>query len=563
VTTQGSSAASGYRTATVATEAVNQVLDRVGTIEPVSQASVAFPTGGSVESVAVTAGDQVTTGQPLASLDAGSLTATVAEKQAALDAAEATLERALNGEDVSGAGSDGTGPASDGSLTVSPTAFSAAPGTGARLVSGAVEAAGVDDPDVAAAQQAVLAAQQQVDSDMAIAQQALDDARTICASVGEQLTLDPEASSNTSTPDPSTTTTAPTNDAVSACQDALTAVLDAQQVVADDQTALADASRALDDLLAQLAADVGSGGQDGGNQGGDSQGGGTNPGGSAGAAAGGPGPSSSGTTSGSTPSSPGGSSSSPAGSAISSSPTSEELVAYQKAIDVAAADLTVAQQAVAQATIVSPIAGTVQAVDIAAGDTVTAGSSTATIVVVGDGGYEVTTTVTVDDLEDLAVGQAVGITPDGSEDAIDGEVVRIGVTGTSSGSSTTYPVTIGLTSDADGLRNGATASVSIVTDETTDAVAVPTSAVSVQAGRSTVTVLDDGEATPVVVQVGATGDVWTEITDGLQVGQTVVIADLDEPLPSSATSGSTGAGGFGGGGGLPGGGGFPGGGPPG
>ena len=42
VTQRGSSAAAGYRTATVASRPVDQTLERVGTIEPVAQASVSF-----------------------------------------------------------------------------------------------------------------------------------------------------------------------------------------------------------------------------------------------------------------------------------------------------------------------------------------------------------------------------------------------------------------------------------------------------------------------------------------------------------------------------------------
>ncbi len=209
--------------------------------------------------------------------------------------------------------------------------------------------------------------------------------------------------------------------------------------------------------------------------------------------------------------------------------------------------MAVAQQAVAQATLVSPIAGTVQQVGIAVGDSVSAGSSTAAIVVVGEGGYEVTTTVTVDDLPDVEVGQAVTITADGAAQPVDGQVVGIGTVPTSSGSATTYPVTVGLTEQPEGFRNGATASLSIVTARTDDAVAVPTSAVTFQNGRSTVTVLDDGTPSTVTVQTGAVGDTWTEITDGLDVGQTVVLADLDAPLPSSATDSQGTTGGFGGG----------------
>ena len=65
--------------------------------------------------------------------------------------------------------------------------------------------------------------------------------------------------------------------------------------------------------------------------------------------------------------------------------------------------------------------------------------------------------------------------------------------------------------------------------------AVPTGAVAVQGDRAMVTVFDGGKTSEVTVQTGAVGEVWTEITDGLEVGQAVVLADLDAPLPTSAT----------------------------
>ena len=179
-----------------------------------------------------------------------------------------------------------------------------------------------------------------------------------------------------------------------------------------------------------------------------------------------------------TPSAPSG------GTTNGSSPSAEELVAYQKAVDAAEVDLSVAEQAVRQAEIRSPIRGTVVAVEIEPGDDVTAGSATATITVTGDGGYEVTATVGVDDLPDLAVGQAATVTPDGSDGTpVSGEVVNIGIVGSTDGASTTYPVTIGLTGDSSDLRSGSVASVAISTDDATRALAVPTSAV--QAGQAT------------------------------------------------------------------------------
>jgi HlyD family secretion protein len=510
VASRGSSADAGFRTATVASRPVDQTLDRVGTIEPVAQASVSFPASGTVATVDVAVGDQVSVGQDLAQLDTTSLDGAVADAQAALDQAELTLERALNGESVS------SGPT--GSPTAAPASASTSSGSGTFVVTPvAVTTTTQADPELSAAQQAVLSAQQQVDTDLATAQQALDDAQTVCAAVTAP------AGSTTDTTGATVPGDSDSSDAVAACQTALGGVLDAQQVVNASQSALADAARTLDQLLSDRAAEPAS------------------PDTSTSAPA---------TGSPSSPQSgPSGGTGGGAGGGGSSSPTSAELVAYQKAVDAAAAEVAVAEQAAAQASLVSPIAGTVQQVDLAVGDTVSAGSSTAAVVIVGSGGYEVTTTVNVDDLPDIEVGQAVTILADGSEEPVDGEVVGIGTVGTSSGSATTYPVTVGLTDQPDGFRNGATASLSIVTAETADAVAVPTSAVTVQGSRATVTVLDDGKTSEVTVQTGAVGEVWTEITDGLEVGQSVVLADLDAPLPTSATDTQS-TGGFGGPGGF-------------
>jgi HlyD family secretion protein len=224
-----------------------------------------------------------------------------------------------------------------------------------------------------------------------------------------------------------------------------------------------------------------------------------------------------------------------------SSPSASDLAAYQKAVDAAAADVAVAEQAIAQATIVSPIAGTVQAVDLAVGDTVSAGSTTANIVVVGAGGFEVTTTVSVDQVPQVQVGQPATFLPDGSKHALGGKVTSIALAPTTSSGATSYHVVVGLDDPGAALNNGSTGSVAIVTKTSRAALAVPTSAVTAAGTRHTVTVLDGDTPTRTLVQVGVVGDTWTEITGGVHAGQTVVLADRDEPLPGSATSSSNGS----------------------
>ena len=91
----------GYRVATVGTHDVDAVLSGVATIEPVSQATVAFPVAGTVASVAVQPGEKVTAGQQLASLDTNDLAQTLRQKLEALAQAQLVLSKALAGEDVS------------------------------------------------------------------------------------------------------------------------------------------------------------------------------------------------------------------------------------------------------------------------------------------------------------------------------------------------------------------------------------------------------------------------------------------------------------------------------
>ena len=140
--------------------------------------------------------------------------------------------------------------------------------------------------------------------------------------------------------------------------------------------------------------------------------------------------------------------------------------------------------------------------------------------------------------------------PDGSKQTLEGTVTRISIAPDADASTTSYRVVIGLRDPHAALDNGSTGAVAIVTESTRTGLAVPTSAVTTTGNRHTVTVLDGTTTEIVAVQVGVVGTTWTEITGGLTAGQTVVLADLDEPLPGSATESSdssstpTGPGGF-------------------
>ena len=250
-----------------------------------------------------------------------------------------------------------------------------------------------------------------------------------------------------------------------------------------------------------------------------------------------------------------------------------EVIALDEAdVDLAQANLTTAQADVGDADLVSTIGGTVGSVSLTAGQSVAAGSPSATpqIVVVGSGSdFEAATTVDVTKIKEIHLGQEAVVTPDSSSVPEDGTITGIGVQGTSTTSSTTYPVTVSFQSDSAGSFSGGGASVQIVTGTARGVTTVPSSAVHTVGTTRYVELVDGGTTKTTRVTVGTVGAVRTEITSGVHVGQDVSLADMSEPVPTSSTtttrsglaglSGTGGFGSFGGTGGF-GGGGFGGGG---
>ena len=103
---------------------------------------------------------------------------------------------------------------------------------------------------------------------------------------------------------------------------------------------------------------------------------------------------------------------------------------------------------------------------------------------------------------------------------------------------------------ATGLVHRSTANIVIATGAVSNVIAVPTSAVQTLGTRSFVEMLSNGTLTRKMIKVGMVGDTYTQVLSGLTPGQSVVLADYAEPVPSSNTDtfGGFGGGGFGGGG---------------
>jgi hypothetical protein len=194
--------------------------------------------------------------------------------------------------------------------------------------------------------------------------------------------------------------------------------------------------------------------------------------------------------------------------------------------------VTVAKQNLAAAALTSPTDGQVAALGFKEG----ASSSGETITIVGTGVQGVAVTVPLAQIDQVKTGQRVAITADGSRAVLHGTVTSIGIVSSSSGSSTTFPVTIRLDADSPHLYDGVGADAVITTGTARNVLTVPNSALHTGLGSvRTVTVASGGKTSTVAVTVGLSGDDVTQVETGLKAGEQVVIADLNEALPSSAS----------------------------
>jgi multidrug efflux pump subunit AcrA (membrane-fusion protein) len=234
--------------------------------------------------------------------------------------------------------------------------------------------------------------------------------------------------------------------------------------------------------------------------------------------------------------------------------TAGRTITDQSAVTSAQNALNRANGNLGAAVLTSPDDGTIASVGLSAGST----AGTSSIIIAATGSAKVTVDVPLARIRSVKVGQTVHVTADGSTAPVSGSVQAIGLLPASSASTTSYPVTVLVPHAPGALATGSRAKVSIVVATHTNVVIVPNSALTTTGtGTGSVSVLVAGVATRKTVTVGAIGASVTELTEGVAVGDRVVIADRSQALPtnSSNTGRFTGGGGafVGGGGGFGGG----------
>lgn len=250
----------------------------------------------------------------------------------------------------------------------------------------------------------------------------------------------------------------------------------------------------------------------------------------------------------------------------------EDIEQQRNQVRLAELSLEKAQEDLEMAQLVAPFDGTVAALNVEVGEEVGAGGGTgseAAIILNTPDAFRLDLTITESDMPDIEAGQ-VGFA---SFDAIEGGMFpfvidSIGTNPTTTQGVVTYEAraSVQTEQDPDAMREllggalggrassqagaadegaipadgagrpggiadtsatplpGMNASLTIIVDQAQDVLMVPASAIQSEGFESVVEVLgDDGSTEKVVVQTGLTDGTNTEITEGLEEGQTVIV----------------------------------------
>ncbi|CAL8974488.1 Chromosome partition protein Smc [Propionicimonas sp. T2.31MG-18] len=168
---------------------------------------------------------------------------------------------------------------------------------------------------------------------------------------------------------------------------------------------------------------------------------------------------------------------------------------------------------------VNAVVGQPSSAGVAAGS----GASEGVVTLVDPDALTVAASVAEADAVGLAVGQPATVVLPASGAQLVGTVAAIDPASTVDANVVTYRTTISLTGDTTAVRVGQTATVTITTATASGVLKVPSSAVLTENGRTWVVRVDGAEQTKVPVGTGLVTATDTEITDGLEVGDKVVL----------------------------------------
>jgi len=212
----------------------------------------------------------------------------------------------------------------------------------------------------------------------------------------------------------------------------------------------------------------------------------------------------------------------------------QDIEQARESVRVAQAQVNFAQDELQKTFIRTPISGTVLQLAAQQGETLAAGLSAPTLIIVADlNRLQVDAYVDETDIGRVQQGQEAEVTVDAfPRHVFKGHVTKIAAGSTIQQGIVTYDVTVAIQDPQHRLRPDMTASVTLHTGTRSGVLLVPSVAVKQGTRGATVSILtQQGDRTAVEtrrVRTGGSDGVNTEIRSGLQQGETVVLAGLEQ-----------------------------------
>jgi multidrug efflux pump subunit AcrA (membrane-fusion protein) len=209
--------------------------------------------------------------------------------------------------------------------------------------------------------------------------------------------------------------------------------------------------------------------------------------------------------------------------------------------------LNKAREALSDYTVVSPFGGTISAVDVENGDSVSSGRVLFAIIT-----NQKIAEVSLNEVDatNVKVGQKATLIFDAIDNfSVVGQVYEVDSVGTVSQGVVNYGVKISFDSDDSRIKPGMSVTADIITNVKQDVLYITSSAIKTNGDAKYVQILKDGEVSTQEVQIGISNDTATEITSGLAEGDVVIkkISTSNSTVKTTTSNSSQG-------GGIPGGG---------
>lgn len=201
---------------------------------------------------------------------------------------------------------------------------------------------------------------------------------------------------------------------------------------------------------------------------------------------------------------------------LSSGPDPDDLATAQARIAAAQATLQMAQ-------VTAPFSGTITFVEVKPGDKVSPNQPAVHLFDLSR--LFVQVDISEVDINKLSVGQSAMLNFDAVlERQYEGEIVEVGLTGNSAQGIVNFRVTLELVNPDEAIHPGLTAAVNIVVSEIEDVLLVPNRAVRVRDGERVVYIERNGEVEVVLIELGASSDLFSEVKGGdLAEGDLIIL----------------------------------------